>query len=274
MSGIRDTLADVLGPDAVRPLGARSVIASTMLGAEPPELPIRTIVRCGELFGISSGAVRTAVSRMVADGALAVDADRRRYRISGPLVARRRRQDEARSAPADEQSWDGTWEQWIVVASARPAAERQAFRSAAVTLRLAEVREGVWMRPSNLSPRRHADAAAVVVTQAVPMQVVPPDSRRLAADLWDLDGWAETAGRLRDLLAAHRPVLGGNDATALADGFLLSAAVLRHLLADPLLPAALVGRGWPGTSLRATYDRYDLTYKASWRTWFREQPAA
>ena len=49
---------------------------------------------------------------------------------------------------------------------------------------------------------------------------------------------------------------------ALADGFVTSAAVLRHLQADPLLPDELLPARWPGAALRADYDRYDAAYRA------------
>jgi len=50
-----------------------------------------------------------------------------------------------------------------------------------------------------------------------------------------------------------------------------SAGVLRHFLADPLLPAELVADGWPGQALRAEYDRYDHAFKTVWSQWFRDQ---
>ena len=56
---------------------------------------------------------------------------------------------------------------------------------------------------------------------------------------------------------------------ALAPGFELSAAVLRHLQADPLLPAELLPEDWPGGHLRATYDGWDARYRATLREWSR-----
>jgi phenylacetic acid degradation operon negative regulatory protein len=49
----------------------------------------------------------------------------------------------------------------------------------------------------------------------------------------------------------------------------VSAAVLRHFQADPLLPEELLPREWPGTALRAEYDRFDDAYRAVLRDWFR-----
>lgn len=55
---------------ALRPLTARSIVLSTLLGHHPPRLPARALVRVGELFGIAEGTVRVALSRMVAAGDL------------------------------------------------------------------------------------------------------------------------------------------------------------------------------------------------------------
>ena len=49
-----------------RPLTARGVIASTLIGTNPPLLSARRLVRVGELFGINAGTIRVALSRMVA----------------------------------------------------------------------------------------------------------------------------------------------------------------------------------------------------------------
>ncbi|NLA35170.1 MAG: hypothetical protein GX868_05710, partial [Actinobacteria bacterium] len=49
--------------------------------------------------------------------------------------------------------------------------------------------------------------------------------------------------------------------TALADGFVVNAAVLRQLVIDPLLPHELVGAGWPGTDLRRRYERFDRAFR-------------
>ena len=47
----------------------------------------------------------------------------------------------------------------------------------------------------------------------------------------------------------------------------MSAAVLRHFQADPLLPAELLDRHWPGARLRADYDRYDAAYRGALAGW-------
>ncbi len=91
------------------------------------------------------------------------------------------------------------------------------------------------------------------------------DPRALVAALWDLDGWADRAGALRDALDTLTP-RGPDD---LAPGFVLSASVVRHLLADPLLPAEVLPGDWPGRALRETYDRWDRRYRQVLRAWGR-----
>ncbi|HEY3141816.1 MAG TPA: hypothetical protein VGJ86_11840, partial [Acidimicrobiales bacterium] len=142
MAKLRNT-ADDLG---LRPLTARSVMLSVLLGTHPPKLPVRTLVRVGQLFDIPEGTVRVALSRMAADGEIA--ADNGTYHLSGRLLDRATRQDESR-APHTRR-WSGRWTAAIVTATGRPAAERTALRRAMTDLRMAERREGVWMRPANL----------------------------------------------------------------------------------------------------------------------------
>src|SRR3954451_21504623 len=85
-------------------LTARSVIASTLLGTDPPRLPGRALVQVAELFGISEGTTRTALSRMVASGELATDAGA--YELTGPrLLERQARQ--AASRRAARHRWHG-----------------------------------------------------------------------------------------------------------------------------------------------------------------------
>ena len=73
--------------------------------------------------------------------------------------------------------------------------------------------------------------------------------------MWDLDA---IAARCRWLLAR----LGEppKTATALPDAMLVSAAVVRFLREEPLLPAALTPDGWPVDDLRRVYRDYDRDF--------------
>lgn len=55
-------------PAGARPFTARSVLASALLGEDPPELPVAHLVHLAGLFGVSENRARVALSRMVASG--------------------------------------------------------------------------------------------------------------------------------------------------------------------------------------------------------------
>ncbi|MFH8568351.1 PaaX family transcriptional regulator C-terminal domain-containing protein [Streptomyces sp. NPDC017993] len=233
--------ASAEGALALRPLTARSIVLSTLLGHHPPELPARALVRVGELFGIAEGTVRVALSRMVAAGDLRQSDGS--YGLTARLLERQARQDESRSPR--NRPWRGDWEIAVVTtAERRPAAERTALRQAMSGLRLAELREGSWLRPANLDRPRPSVATA----QCTWLTGTPDgDPAALAGRLWDLTGWADEA---RALMAAL------DRADTLADRFTVAAAALRHLLSDPLLPDALLPPDWPGGELRLRYDAF------------------
>src|SRR5882757_4246494 len=228
---------------AIKPLTARSVALSTLLGYHPPALPVSALVRVGALFGIAERTTRVALTRMAQDGD--VVAENGVYRLAERLVRRQGQQDESQAPQSTE--WSGNWEMAIVTPSARPLAERVALRKSMVGFRLAELREGVWIRPDNLLRRPNgavADQCRFFVSQY-------PDARELAGLLWDLPGWAAEAHRLQAVL---------DEAETLTEGFMVTAEVLRHLLLDPYLPPELLPSDWPGGQLRERYSQFSATY--------------
>jgi phenylacetic acid degradation operon negative regulatory protein len=242
------------------------VLASTLLGSDPPRLPVSFLVRTGALFGMAEGTVRTALSRMTAAGDLRTDGDGW-YELTDTLDRRRRRQELGRSAPVAD--WSGRWWVGVVGAAARPPRERALLRRRMEQGRLAELREGVWVRPDNLDPdpRESDEVGQCLWFVGHPALRAGQDEAELATDLWPLDRWAERAVALRRLMHSMSGRLESGDTSALAPGFLLSAAVLRHFVADPLLPPELLPRRWPGTALRSDYERYDAAYRALLRDW-------
>ncbi len=252
-----------------RPLTARSVLASTLLGTDPPCLPASFLVRTGELFGLSEGAVRTALSRMGAAGEVKRD-HLGRYALQGDLVTRQSRQLQSRQAVTSE--WNGRWSMAIVASGTRSASDRSSLRAAMDRLHMAELREGVWLRPDNLSHERLPDEQRVIRGQCLSFDSVPKfglesTEVELAAELWDLEAWAATATELRRRMHEVTRRLRDGGAESLPDGFVLSAAVLRHLGVDPLLPRELLPRHWPGERVRVEYDRYDALYREVLGSW-------
>jgi phenylacetic acid degradation operon negative regulatory protein len=223
----------------LRPLTARSAVLSLLLGAHPAELPVRHIVRVADEFGIAEATLRVALTRMVAAGDL--ERTDGAYRLSERLLSRQRRQDEALALST--RAWRGGWSMAVVTASGRAAADRAQLRDRLSRARFAELREGVWLRPDNL---RSALGAAPELAVFGVRPVVDPGG--LARSLWDLPDWAARGfGLLRHFRTTRRDA-GARLAAA--------AAIVRHLLTDPLLPAELLPARWPGESLRSTYAAY------------------
>ena len=248
--------------NTTRQLTARSVLASTLLGADPPELPAAHLVRMAGLFGINGNRARVALSRMVASGEATTDGVGR-YRLAGHLVDRRRRQAASRSGRT--RRWTGRWHLVVVTTACSTAEVRNRRRAALAFARLAELREGVWLRPDNLDLMLPDDVGPdLTVFTGQPPEA---DDRLLAARLWDLHGWATRARALLDDLDRLPPT----DRTDLAPGFELSAAVLRHFQADPLLPADLLPADWPGNGLRGAYDSWDRRYREVLGAWGRDR---
>jgi phenylacetic acid degradation operon negative regulatory protein len=233
-------------------------MASALLGMDPPELPVAQLVRLTGLFGISENRARVALSRMVATGEASTNGSGH-YRLSGHLAERQSRQSASRSGRTA--TYRGEWVLAIVTTSGSSAEVRTARRRALTYARLAELREGVWMRPANIDvvfPEASADHLEVMTAH-------PKAPEQLARDLWDVDGWADRSRQLQGEMAALPP----DGPEELAPGFELSAAVLRHLQADPLLPTELLPTEWPGARLRDDYDRWDAKYRRTLREWSR-----
>lgn len=223
---------------AFPPLSARSTVLSLVLGSGHEGLTSAQLAAAARHLSINPATVRVALTRAVAAGELLRDGAH--YRLGGRLLDRGQRH----AVHADVIDWDGSWEMAVVVATGRTGAERSALRARLSTVRLGELREGVWMRPANLR-RDTAELASVDVR----LLTASPhgDPTRLAADLWDLDGWAtETV----DVLAAL------DDTSDPGPRLAVAAHLVRHLSTDPLLPDELQPDAWPAAEAHRAYDRY------------------
>jgi phenylacetic acid degradation operon negative regulatory protein len=260
-------VSDLIGN---RPLSARSVLASALLGADQARLSVGELVAVASLFGISDGAARTCLWRMVSNGELTGDDGN--YALAGRLLERRERVDEAsRIDDAATPRWDGTWELAIVSLDRRSATDRLELRKAAIALHLAELREGVWIRPDNLDPQRLPTSRAVLDQQCTHFHGAATD---ITADkmrsLFSLDEWTAGARELTEAMdVALHPSKRDDSAESFRYEFALSIAVVRHLQLDPLLPVELIPEHWPGHTLRSTYRRFDDAFKQRMNSVFR-----
>lgn len=246
----------------MRPLNARSIALSTLLGTHPPTLPASSLVALAELFGINGGTMRTALSRLVASGELELDDGR--YSLAARLRARQAAQDSGRRVTDD--LWDGRWHTAIATVDHRDLAERRHVRGLMANHRFAELRPTVWMRPANL-PVPPLDRDWIVVT-AEPAGTPP---RVLADRLWALDELAGAAtdllGRLDEADRALRP----HEPADIPPAFTLAAEALRFLRSEPLLPASLTPADWPVDRLRGDYERFESRLQAMMAPFLRDQ---
>jgi phenylacetic acid degradation operon negative regulatory protein len=218
---------------------ARSVVLSVMLGAHPAWASSAELIRLTADFGIREQTLRVALTRMVSAGDLVRSADG--YRLSDRLLARQRRQDDAIDPKLRDHR--GEWLMVVITSVGTDARTRASMRNTLQQYRFGELREGVWLRPDNLDqvlPGEISDRVRVLYTR-------DDDPQDLAARLWDLPGWARTGDRLLEEM---------DSATEVPARFLVAAAIVRHLLVDPVLPDELLPDAWPGTALRTAYNDF------------------
>jgi phenylacetic acid degradation operon negative regulatory protein len=226
-------------PKSLARMTARSVVLSVLLGAHPAWASAAELIRLTSDFGIKETTLRVALTRMVNDGDLVRSADG--YRLSDRLLARQRRQDDAINPPV--RAWRGCWTTVIVTSVGTDARTRAALRTTLHDKRFGELREGVWMRPDNLD----LDLDAEVRDRVRIVQARDDAPAELAGQLWDLMAWAATGHRLLAEMAGARDV---------PRRFMAAAAMVRHLLTDPVLPQELLPEDWPGSKLRAAYNDF------------------
>ena len=163
------------------------------------------------------------------------------YRLSDRLLARQRRQDDAINPRL--RKWDGTWTTLVITSVGIDARTRAALRTTLQDKRFAELREGIWLRPDNLDVELTAD----VLDRVRVLHSRDDDPAELAGPAVGPAG-----------MGAHRPRLLDEMATAtdIPGRFVAAAAIVRHLLTDPVLPDELLPDDWPGDALRTAYMNF------------------
>ena len=218
---------------------ARSVVLSVLLGAHPAWATASELVDLTTDFDIKETTLRVALTRMVSAGDLVRSEDG--YRLSDRLLTRQRRQDDALDPRTRD--WDGTWTTLVITTVGTDARTRAALRNALGDKRFSELREGVWVRPANLDDELPAEIRGRVRV----LHARDDDPAELARRLWDLPGWSHTGHRLLHDMAAAVDIPGR---------FVAAAAMVRHLLTDPVLPEEMLPDDWPGRRLRTAYAEF------------------
>jgi len=209
------------------------------------QAPVSALIRLLEPVGIAEPAVRTAISRMAAQGWLEptrVDSAPG-YRASRRAIERL---SEAaariyRSAP---EPWDGRW-RLVFLDAPRGRAERERLRQELAYLGYAEHAPGVWLCPydrpeiDEVVTRAGGDARHALAVDVRPDPVGAWDLRSLAASY---AAWPQVAERLVE----GEPPHPDEDEKAFAARFRLVHEWRKFLFDDPALPAELLPADWPG----------------------------
>lgn len=197
-------------------------------------------------MGIGSGVVRTAMSRLAADGWL----QSRRVGRSSFYSLTGKGQDSFAAAAervygAAPQEWDGRFHILLTEGGTDQDAARAGLEGAG----FGSAGPGVWVAP--ITRQVPAGAAAHIQIEG---RMSLEAARRLAARVWPL---ADTAAAYGRFLEAFRPLsdwIGADgqlsDLDALVARILLVHEYRRVVLRDPLLPRALLPENWAGVPAR------------------------
>ena len=203
-----------------------------------------TLLKFLDLLQIDGGVVRTAVSRLAADGWLDRDKLGRKsfYKLAKDGRARFEAAVEHVYNP-HESAWAGQLELLLIGS----AADRDGARDALTEAGFGSPMPGIWIAPAGV-------AVPSAASGAIRLEVSADNEmgRRLIAESWSLQ---RTADSYRDFLKLFAPLDGwvrGDipPAEAMLARILLIHHYRRVILRDPLLPAALLPADWPAHESR------------------------
>jgi phenylacetic acid degradation operon negative regulatory protein len=206
---------------------------------------LSTLLEFFAAIDVDSSVVRTAMSRLTADGWFEREKVGRNsfYR----LVQRERLTFDIATkhiygAPASD--WTGRFELLLIANGGDRDAAREALKNAGFGSPL----PGVWVAPSGVPIPEEAKGA-------IRLEVSAEDDsgRRLLSESWPLE---RTAEAYRRFMKSFEPLRAWVARDKLSDIGAFTARVLlihhyrRVVLRDPLLPVALLPRDWPGGAAR------------------------
>jgi phenylacetic acid degradation operon negative regulatory protein len=216
--------------------------------------PVAALIRMLEPLGIRAPAVRTAVSRMVAQDWLTPVAT-----AAGPGYALTERAvlrlDEAgaRIYRTATEPWDGRW-QVRVLAPIGDRARRERVRTQLRFLGMAPVSDSTWVSPHGSAEVDAMLAEESVGVVALSADEVEPTEALLAA--FDLPGLSTTYAAW--LTEARALVARGSRGHQDVEAFVVRSELVhswrKFLFTDPGLPAELLPPDWPGHAAAAFFD--------------------
>jgi phenylacetic acid degradation operon negative regulatory protein len=240
-----------------RPLRAWSLIVTVFGDVVAPRggsLWLGTLNDIMSAFGIGEGVVRTAMSRLAADGWVTRDRIGRNsyYRLT-PKATVLSEAAAARIYRLPLRGWSGTWS--LVVPKEEPGTRLADRRAALHRAGFAQLGSGLFIAPADHDVPDEAERVFVFSARSNRAKSDLEQDREIARSAWKLD---EITGAYRAFCDHYAPVAsalaasqGGPDLAALALRLLLVHELRRIALRDPGLPLDLLGSGWAGLEARA-----------------------
>jgi phenylacetic acid degradation operon negative regulatory protein len=204
-----------------------------------------TLLEFFDELDIDPGVVRTAMSRLAADGWLTREKVGRNsfYRLAekGRDTFESATRHIYDSPPSD---WSGRFELLLIGNGEDREASREALKNAGFGSPV----PGVWVAPSGVSIP--AEAA-----RAIRLEVSAEDDsgRRLLRESWPLDRTADAYLKFMKMFTPLREWIGHQritDLNAFVARILLVHCYRRVVLRDPLLPPKFLPQDWPGSAAR------------------------
>jgi phenylacetic acid degradation operon negative regulatory protein len=204
-----------------------------------------TLLEFFQTLDIDASVVRTAMSRLTADGWFERSKVGRnsfyRLKTKGRQTFQTATRHIYDPPPSD---WTGRFELLLIGNGEDRDASREALRNAGFGSPL----PGVWVAPSGVPVPEEAAGA-------IRLEVSAEDDsgRRLLSESWPLQ---RTADAYLKFKKTFEPLRGwiGRERLADADAFVARVLLIHHyrrvVLRDPLLPTALLPRDWPGRAAR------------------------
>lgn len=228
------------------------------LRARGDQAPVSALIRLLEPVGIAEPAVRTAISRMAAQGWLEpvrVD-DAPGYRAT-PRAIERLSEAAARIYRSAPEPWDGLW-RLLFLDAPRHRGERDRLRQELTYLGFAEHAPGVWLCPYERPEADHVVARAGGTARhglAVELDPDPAAAWDLSALATSYAAWPEVARALVDGVPRRVEARADDDEVAFAARFRLVHEWRKFLFDDPGLPAQLLPPHWPGGPAAELFTR-------------------
>jgi len=218
--------------------------------------PVAALIRLLEPLDVSAPAVRTALSRMVAQQWLRAD-ETGAYALTEHA---RTWLDEAgvRIYRTEETAWDGVWH-LRVLSPITDRARRERVRSRLRFLGMAPVSDSTWV-----SPRASGEVERLLLDEGVEAvaitghDVEPPGALLRAFDLDTLQ--AAYAAWLSEAAALVAPTLNRGASADDVSAFVVRSELVhswrKFLFTDPGLPRELLPEDWSGHRAAAFFDEH------------------